>query len=117
MSALREFDTDRLLQAAAGGDDQAAELLLGRHRERLKSMIAIRLAPQLAARLDASDVVQDVLVQAHDRLAEYLSEKPIAVLSLVAKDRNYPAHRFVSASRTNPKAIYISRSGLTSHVK
>ncbi|MCA9218524.1 MAG: hypothetical protein KDB27_35895, partial [Planctomycetales bacterium] len=78
MNAIREFDTDQLLQSAANGDDEAKELLLVRHRERLKKMIAIHLNPQLAARLDASDVVQDVLIVANQKLSEYLKETPIA---------------------------------------
>jgi RNA polymerase sigma-70 factor (ECF subfamily) len=40
-------------------------------------MITVRLDPRLAVRVDPSDVVQDVLVQANRRLDVYLQHRPI----------------------------------------
>ena len=102
MSALRDLDTDHLLKSAAAGNDEAAEMLLGRHRERLRGMIAVRLPPQLSARLDASDVVQDVMVTAHRRLAGYLREQPIAFYPLVAKDSDPTASRTSTVIMSKP---------------
>jgi RNA polymerase sigma-70 factor (ECF subfamily) len=70
-------DTDELLDLAASGDDQAAGDLLDRHRGRLGRMIAVRMDPRMAARVDPSDVVQEALIVASQRLPAYLVERPI----------------------------------------
>src|ERR1700720_2245384 len=54
-------DTDGLLAQAAQGQTQARADLLARHRQRLRNMVAYRLDRRLAARIDPSDVVQEVL--------------------------------------------------------
>src|SRR6516165_1709247 len=65
-------ETKKLLDQAKHGDANAVERLLTVHREPLRRMIDLRLDPALAARVDASDIVQDVLLEAHRRLEEYL---------------------------------------------
>ena len=59
-------------------------------------MIGLRLDPALAARVDASDIVQDVLLEAHRRLQDYL-RKPAMPFHLwlrhIAKDHIIDAHR------------------------
>ncbi len=55
-----EPDTDVLLAEVSRGDASARSRLLDRHRDRLRQMIAVRLDQRLAARVDPSDVVQDV---------------------------------------------------------
>jgi RNA polymerase sigma-70 factor, ECF subfamily len=70
-------DTGELLERTAGGDHAARAALLQRHRKRLRRMVAMRLDPRLSARLDPSDIVQDVLVEADRRLHEYLRERPL----------------------------------------
>jgi RNA polymerase sigma-70 factor (ECF subfamily) len=71
-------DTDELLRRAAQGQADAAQQLLTRHRDRLRRMVAVRLDPRLAARLDPSDVVQEALLEASRKLPEYLRERPVA---------------------------------------
>jgi RNA polymerase sigma-70 factor (ECF subfamily) len=66
--------TDRLLQAAARGDNEQWGALLTRHRERLRRMVALRLDRRLQGRIDASDVIQEAYLEASARLAEYLKE-------------------------------------------
>jgi RNA polymerase sigma-70 factor (ECF subfamily) len=59
-------------------------------------MIAMRLDPALAARVDASDVVQDVLLEAHRRLQDYLLRPAMPFhlwLRHIAKDHIIDAHR------------------------
>jgi RNA polymerase sigma-70 factor (ECF subfamily) len=75
--ATAEPDTEELLRRAEHGDGPAREQLLGRHRRRLRQMIAVRLDRRLLARLDPSDVVQEVLVDAHRQLDDYLRERPL----------------------------------------
>jgi RNA polymerase sigma-70 factor (ECF subfamily) len=70
-------DTEDLLGQAAQGDAAAREDLLARHRERLRKMIAYRLDRRLAARVDPSDVVQEVLTEANNKLDRYLRERPL----------------------------------------
>src|SRR5262245_7755156 len=70
-------ENTELLHRAGQGDAAAREQLLGRHRDRLRKMIAVRLDRRLLSRVDPSDVVQDVLTEAHGRLARYLAERPL----------------------------------------
>ena len=88
--------TQELLDAA-GRDPGAADALFAEHREALRRAVAVRLDPALARRVDASDVVQDVMIEAHRRLKDYLKNPtmPFALwLRQLAKDRMIDAHRF-----------------------
>jgi len=89
-------ETQELLEQARQGDAGAVERLLTTHREPLRRMIGLRLDPALAARVDASDIVQDVLLEAHRRLQDYL-RKPAMPFHLwlrhIAKDHIIDAHR------------------------
>jgi RNA polymerase sigma-70 factor (ECF subfamily) len=62
----------KLLRRAVEGDQAALADLLSPYRGRLKRMVRIRLNPRLQGRVDDSDVVQDALLEASQRLAEYL---------------------------------------------
>jgi RNA polymerase sigma-70 factor (ECF subfamily) len=89
--------TRDLLDRAKTGDPAAANDLLEQHREAIRRAISLRLDPALARRVDASDIVQDVLLEANQRLKEYLKNPtlPFAVwLRHLAKDRLIDAHRF-----------------------
>jgi RNA polymerase sigma-70 factor (ECF subfamily) len=70
-------DTDELIQQSAAGDAAARQQLLDRHRGRLGQMIGVRLDRRLLARLDPSDVVQEVLMEANERLDDYLRDQPL----------------------------------------
>src|SRR5712671_1713271 len=89
-------EPDRLLEQARQGDEQARQRLLALHREPVRRMISLRLDPAIAARLDASDVVQDVLLEASRRLDDYLRDPamPFALwLRHIARDHLIDAHR------------------------
>src|SRR3954470_1585924 len=89
-------ETQELLSQAREGRPEAVERLLTAHREPLRRMIGLRLDPALAARVDASDIVQDVLLEAHRRLAEYLRNPTMPFhlwLRHIAKDHVIDAHR------------------------
>jgi RNA polymerase sigma-70 factor, ECF subfamily len=95
-SPAMNSEIDTLLRDAAQGDEIALRCLLERHRDRLRRMIAARLDPRLAPRLDASDVVQETLSDAARRLPEYLSNRPLpffAWLYRLAADRLARTHR------------------------
>jgi RNA polymerase sigma-70 factor (ECF subfamily) len=61
-----------LLRRAADGDQAALDNLLSPFRNRLKRMVRVRLNPRLQGRVDDSDVVQDALLEASQRLQQYL---------------------------------------------
>ncbi|MGD9723321.1 MAG: sigma-70 family RNA polymerase sigma factor [Pirellulales bacterium] len=88
--------TQQLLTAARGGDAAARNQLLERHREALRRMIAMRMDPKIARRVDASDIVQDVLLEANRRLTDYLDKARMPFhlwLRHLARDRLIDAHR------------------------
>jgi len=88
--------TQELLLQASQGNEAAVNGLLDRHREALKRMIGLRMDQALKRRVDASDVVQDVLVEAHRRLLDYINDPKLPFhlwLRQIAKDRIIDAHR------------------------
>ena len=89
-------DTQNLLDQAKNGDAEAVDQLLARHREPIRRLIDLRLDPAIVQRVDASDVVQDVLLEASKRLRDYL-ENPAMPFHLwlrhIAKDHIIDAHR------------------------
>ncbi|RIK86923.1 MAG: RNA polymerase subunit sigma-70 [Planctomycetota bacterium] len=85
-----------LLQRAAAGDSRAVAELLERYRGRLRRMVAIRLDKRVAARMDASDIVQDALSSAVARLPQYLADPQLPFypwLRRIAWDRLLRVHR------------------------
>jgi RNA polymerase sigma-70 factor (ECF subfamily) len=93
--------TNNLLDEARQGDQEAIEKLLSRYRDSLKRMIDLRLDKRVSQRVDVSDVVQDVLIEAHRRLKVYL-DNPVMPFHLwirqIAQDRLIDAHRRHRAS-------------------
>ena len=90
------LETQQLLAQAKKGESAAVELLLSQHRDSLRRMISLRLDPALASRLDASDVVQDVLLEASRRLKDYLRNPAMPFhlwLRHIAKDHIVDAFR------------------------
>ena len=80
MPALsKDDDTDELLERTSWGDETARDRLFERHRARLRTMIAVRLDRRLQARVDPSDVVQDVLKEATRTLDAYIKDRPVPV--------------------------------------
>jgi RNA polymerase sigma-70 factor (ECF subfamily) len=83
-------DTEELLARASRGDRAATNQLLERHRRRLRRMVGVRMDHRLAARVDPSDVVQEALTDAAQRLPGYLRDRPLpfyAWLRRLAWDR------------------------------
>jgi RNA polymerase sigma-70 factor, ECF subfamily len=95
-------DTQDLIERAGRGDAAARYRLLEQFREYLQRMVAVRLDRRLAPRIDASDIVQEALVEADRRLDGYLREQPIpfyAWLRRIAGDRMADARRLHVASQ------------------
>ena len=97
--------TEQLISDAKAGDHSAVNQLMDRHRNSLNHLVRMRLDKKVQNRVDVSDVVQDVLVEANRRLQRYL-ETPVMPFHLwlrqIAKDRIIDAHRRhrVSAKRS-----------------
>lgn len=85
-----------LLNEAADGDQSAVNRLMNRHREAVLRLVRMRLDQAVARRVDASDVVQDVLLEASQRLSDYL-QNPVMPFHLwlrqLARDRMIDMHR------------------------
>ena len=89
-------DTQVLLDQVRQGESQAVDQLLARHREPMRRMIDLRMDPAIAPRVDASDIVQDVLLEASRRLQEYLRAPSMPFhlwLRHIALDHLIDAHR------------------------
>ncbi|WP_254507512.1 sigma-70 family RNA polymerase sigma factor [Anatilimnocola floriformis] len=88
--------TQELLAGAKQGDSAAVNNLMDRHRDSLRRMVQMRLDHKVQRRVDVSDVVQDVLVEANRRLQDYIAN-PVMPFHLwlrqIAQDRIIDAHR------------------------
>jgi RNA polymerase sigma-70 factor (ECF subfamily) len=89
-------ETRDLLHRARHADTQAVDELWQRYRPALRRMIGVRLDQAIVRRVDASDVVQDVLIKATERLGEYLRNPALPFhlwLRQIARDHLIDAHR------------------------
>jgi len=89
-------DTQQLLTNIRQGDSDAINQLLEKHRQAVHRMVDLRMDQMLKRRVDASDIVQEVMIDATRRLQTYL-ENPVMPFHLwmrqMAKDRLIDAHR------------------------
>lgn len=101
-----------LLEQVRRGDLSAINNLLNRHRSSLRRMIQLRMDKVIQRRVDASDIVQDVMLEANRRLKDYLASPSMPFhiwLRHMAKDRLIDAHRRhrVAASRSIDREVPI----------
>ena len=99
-----------LLDRVRRGDGDAVNCLLERHRETIKRMIDRRMDRGVQRRVDASDIVQDVMIEANRRLGDYLANPTMPFqlwLRHMARDRLIDAHRRhrVAASRSVDREV------------
>ncbi len=91
-----DCETEELLRRLEDGDRHVEDELFERYRERLRRMVAVRLDPRIAGRLDPSDIVQETLAEASAELADFLAERPLPFfpwLRRLAGDRLIAAYR------------------------
>ncbi len=89
-------ETQELLKRARGGDQSAFEELFNRHRARLQRAITMRMDRRVAARVDASDVVQETYLEAYGRLPKYLEQQGMPFylwLCWLAREKVLALHR------------------------
>ncbi len=99
-----------LLNRVRQGDGDAINGLLERHRETIKRMIDRRMDRGVQRRVDASDIVQDVMIEANRRLGDYLANPTMPFqlwLRHMARDRLIDAHRRhrVAATRSVDREV------------
>ena len=95
MTTPGEHQTHTLLERASAGDQSAVAELLSLHRHRLRQMVAVRMDPRLNARVDPSDVVQDVLMEATRAFEGFVRDRPLPFypwLRQLAWQRLYDLH-------------------------
>lgn len=105
-----------LLDRARQGDGDAVNGLLERHRKAIRRMIDHRMDRVIQRRVDASDIVQDVLVEANRRLGDYLANPTMPFqlwLRHMARDRLIDAHRRhrVAGSRSLDREVPLVKAG------
>jgi RNA polymerase sigma-70 factor (ECF subfamily) len=88
--------TQQLLANARQGDARAVDRLLEGHRAAIRRVVDLRMDQVLKRRIDASDIVQEVMFEASRRFEDYLAN-PVMPFHLwlrqMAKDRLIDAHR------------------------
>ena len=112
----RGDNTEVLLQSVRQGDEDAVNKLLDRHRNGIRRLVEMRLDRKVQRRVDVSDVVQDVMVEASGRLEKYLDDPVMAFhlwLRQIAWDHiidTYRRHR-VSAKRNMDREQSLNTGG------
>jgi RNA polymerase sigma-70 factor (ECF subfamily) len=66
-----------LLEQVHQGDRQALEDLLSRYRPEMRAFVEVHLSPKVAARVDASDVVQEAQLEVVRRMDDFLQRRPM----------------------------------------
>jgi RNA polymerase sigma-70 factor (ECF subfamily) len=90
-------ETTQLMARAAAGNGEAWGELLTRHRGRLERMVSLRMDARLWGRIDPSDVIQDVFVQATQHRDDYLRQQRFPLflwLRGIAGNRLLELHRY-----------------------
>jgi len=72
-----------LVDQTMNGDPTALGSLLELHRDRLSRMIKGRIDPRLAARVDTSDVVQEVHLEVIKRIHEFIAKPEVPFFTWV----------------------------------
>ena len=95
--SLEHNDDEALLARALDGDEAALNRLLTKHQDRLTRMVRLRLDRRLQGRVDASDVVQEAMIDASSRLADYASQSRMPFflwLRWITADKLLNTHRY-----------------------
>ena len=67
-------DEAKLTERLRAGEDDVFGALFELHRDRLRRMVQFRLHPRLLGRVDAEDVVQDIFLDARQRLYAFRAD-------------------------------------------
>lgn len=78
MMSNQPADTERWLGRLRRGDPDALAALLDYYRPKLRQMVKLRMDPRLAARVDPSDVIQEVYLDAQRQVETYVRDGKVA---------------------------------------
>jgi RNA polymerase sigma-70 factor, ECF subfamily len=95
-------DVEDLVKQAASGDPGSWAELMKRYRSRVRRMVSFRLDARLRGRVDPSDVVQDVCLEAWQHLGSYVKQPNTSFflwLRAVAGHKLADVHRYHLGSR------------------
>lgn len=81
-----------LLERAQSGDRAAFDGLVAPHRDRLESLIRLRLGKRLRQRLDAEDVVQETLLKAYGSMGSFQWQSEAAFFRWLATIAEHVLH-------------------------
>ena len=96
--------TNELLQRVVRGDQAAVDRLMQQHRQYLRRLVEVRMEAALCQRLDPSDVVQETLLAASQRIEDFLQRRPCSFrvwLRSTALERLVDARRRHQAQKRN----------------
>lgn len=110
-------ETAELVSLVRADDQLALGRLLDRHRERLLRILRFRLDARIQGRVDPEDVLQDTLIEAVDRLPEYLDQPGVPFfvwLRFLAVQKLAQLHRrhLETRSRAAGRERGLQQSGL-----
>jgi RNA polymerase sigma-70 factor (ECF subfamily) len=117
MAAQDSSATRHRIERAAGGDQDAWRSLVERSQDRLRRLVVLRLDPRLQGRLDPSDVLQEIYLQAARQLAEYLRNPVLPFflwLRQLAGHRLFKLHRYHLGAQVRDanREVSLYRGGL-----
>ena len=87
---------DELVERLQAGDDHALVEPFSQHRQRLRQMLEFRMDRRLRGREDASDILQDVYIDAHRRIDHFLKRPEVSFyvwLRQLTQQRLIDVHR------------------------
>ena len=92
---------DEMITRLQAGDEAAIVEAFSVHRERLKRMLEFRMDPRLRGREDASDILQEVYLDARQRIRHYLKRSD---QSFYIWRRHLTQQRLIDVHRRHLKA-------------
>ncbi|WP_182867177.1 sigma-70 family RNA polymerase sigma factor [Stieleria mannarensis] len=92
---------EELVERLQSGEEHAFVELFSIHRQRLKRMLEFRMDRRLRGREDASDILQEVYIDAHQRMRHYLRRPQ---LSFYVWLRQLTTQRLIDVHRRHLKA-------------
>jgi len=107
-------EMDGLLKRLRGGETGVLGELIDLNREPLRRMINLRLDARLAGRISCSDVLQDVYLDAMQRVGHFLQkpELPFQIwLRMIASQRLVDVHRQHLGAQMRNAACEVSLQG------
>ncbi len=112
-------DSDELLIRVREGDTSAVNALMELHRPRLKTLVIHRMDQRLASRVDPSDIVQEALADASQKLYQFVDGDNNLFypwLRTIAVNRLVDAHRrHIQAQRRTVDREAHSIANLSEH--